>query len=593
MGEGLSGEHPGGGGAQRSQEALACDGGDFELIEELAGGGVCHELEGEPDLTDDRAADLGSGHVVLAQGFAPLEVGVDAGVLGNVVEVGEGEGHGLCDGTAAHLTQGFLALGGFEAGFDALPDLARVAAGKVFHKGGESVGGALAEGANALGDTAKELSADGDVGDKILERVLENARGEVSHEDGIDDAIGPVERHPQRSTGALFDAFADRWRDEVTEGIAGLFGAVPLKLPGGRGMPCCGAKPACSGGACDDRLGDVLELDELAHGGVEQGVHDELGEGVEVGTVRGAEQLEDTGMEGHTGWPGDGQRGGDIVVREGGGCKRAGVANAGRVVYDWGMSEHEAEHFREHGWCVLRGVVCADALRDVEAAFDAVMSPWMATRAAGLWQLPGGARAGDELLAHLRRGGLAERVAGLLGAASLRLLQDTLIVKSAGSQQPIAWHQDYNYTGFLTPERLVSVRLAVTREDEANGCMKVVDGSHAIGLVGELSVFSDALTEVHLEDLPEPWASEHEARTVSLELEPGDVSVHHCLTVHGSFENGSDEARKTIVTHLFDGACRLARERLPEAAQGHFVTDDAGRLVGEGFETFYTVRQDG
>ena len=69
-----------------------------------------------------------------------------------------------------------------------------------------------------------------------------------------------------------------------------------------------------------------------------------------------------------------------------------------------------------------------------------------------------------------------------------------------------------------------------------------------------------------------------------LELAPGDVSLHHCLTLHGSDENRSERPRRTIVTHVVADACRVVRERLPSAkAVRHFQTDAAGRLAGERF----------
>jgi ectoine hydroxylase-related dioxygenase (phytanoyl-CoA dioxygenase family) len=75
---------------------------------------------------------------------------------------------------------------------------------------------------------------------------------------------------------------------------------------------------------------------------------------------------------------------------------------------------------------------------------------------------------------------------------------------------------------------------------------------------------------------------------VLLELAPGDVSLHHCLTLHGSDESRSATPRRTIVTHLVAGACRVVPERLPSAeALRHFQTDATGRLAGDRFPTLH------
>ena len=70
---------------------------------------------------------------------------------------------------------------------------------------------------------------------------------------------------------------------------------------------------------------------------------------------------------------------------------------------------------------------------------------------------------------------------------------------------------------------------------------------------------------------------------VPLEVHPGDVTLHHCLTFHGSYPNHGRHPRKTIVTHLFSGDCKLARGRLPLGAESWFETDDQDRLTGARF----------
>jgi hypothetical protein len=61
------------------------------------------------------------------------------------------------------------------------------------------------------------------------------------------------------------------------------------------------------------------------------------------------------------------------------------------------------------------------------------------------------------------------------------------------------------------------------------------------------------------------------------------VTLHHCLTFHGSYPNSGRHPRKTIVTHLFSGDCKLARGRLPLGAESWFETDDQDRLTGDRF----------
>lgn len=255
-------------------------------------------------------------------------------------------------------------------------------------------------------------------------------------------------------------------------------------------------------------------------------------------------------------------------------------------------SESEAPaFFEEHGWIVLRGVLDGALLDEVVGAFDRTMSPWLATAPAPpgerqIWQLPGVGRHLPALLAHFR-GELGARVAALLGARRLQLLQDTLIYKPARLGSAVELHQDTTYTGFLDPPRSASVRLSLSGEARADGCLWVVDGSHRWGVQGGYAAFTDRLQEVSRDGLPEELRERIDAARRPVELGPGDVSVHGGLVFHGSFETTGESARKTIVTHVFDGACRLMPERVPESARAYFETDDDGHLLPESFPILY------
>lgn len=252
----------------------------------------------------------------------------------------------------------------------------------------------------------------------------------------------------------------------------------------------------------------------------------------------------------------------------------------------------EAEFFDEHGWIVLRDVVSSDRLAALGDAFDRVVGPFVAGPATGqgkgIWQIPGARNMAPGLMAHLDHE-LSGRVAALLGAASVRLLQDTLIFKPAGAAGEVELHQDYTYTGFLNPPASASIRLSLSPADRLGGCLYVIDGSHRWGPLGQLAIGSSAMQgdgEV-LARLPVECRDQVDERRVALELAPGDVTIHHCLTLHGSYPNLSDVTRKTIVTHVFDSACTVLPDRLPQGAAAHLPTDHEGRLTGDGFPALY------
>jgi ectoine hydroxylase-related dioxygenase (phytanoyl-CoA dioxygenase family) len=138
----------------------------------------------------------------------------------------------------------------------------------------------------------------------------------------------------------------------------------------------------------------------------------------------------------------------------------------------------------------------------------------------------------------------------------------------------------------LTPPRVIAIRIALQPEDETNGCMRAVEGSHAWGPIGENKALRAASVTSLLDELP-PERRDLVGHARWLALEPGDVSIHHCLTLHGSGANTSERPRKTIILRMFDAACRLDRSRLPAGSEAYFPVDDDGHLVASAFPVVY------
>jgi ectoine hydroxylase-related dioxygenase (phytanoyl-CoA dioxygenase family) len=204
-------------------------------------------------------------------------------------------------------------------------------------------------------------------------------------------------------------------------------------------------------------------------------------------------------------------------------------------------------------------------------------------------EIPGISHASAEIARHARDARIARVAAGVLGAARVQLLQDTALIKPPDPGTRVEWHQDYSYLAYLDRPGVVTARLSLTRCTLESGCMRVIDGSHAWGLHGgDLSFRRDSVADT-LGELPPELRERARALEVPLELEPGDVSVHHCLTFHASHENRSAGPRKTLVVRLMDAACRLEPSRLPSPeAAPHFPVDAEGHLTGASFPVVWS-----
>ena len=238
----------------------------------------------------------------------------------------------------------------------------------------------------------------------------------------------------------------------------------------------------------------------------------------------------------------------------------------------------EPAFFAAHGWMIFRQVVSQAAVRALSEEVDRIFPASLAA-SDRVHEQAGGAQQSPLLGAQVRDQGLAARVAALLACPRVQLLQDTVLVKPPRSPARVEWHQDHTYTGFLDAPAQVSVRLALTPCNRASGCLRVLDGSHALGPRGPLRALRADAVGDDSAHLPEGF----EDRVLFLELEPGDISVHHCLTFHGSLANTTAEPRKTLVARLFDARCKLVPTLLPDGLRRWFPTDDEGHLTGPAF----------
>ncbi len=256
------------------------------------------------------------------------------------------------------------------------------------------------------------------------------------------------------------------------------------------------------------------------------------------------------------------------------------------------MTEPQRRFFGEHGWLIVRAAVPAARAGELAGALDAVVpETHYAAWGDRVVEVAGISRGSAELAAHAHDRELARVAAALLGAERIQLLQDTALVKPAGSGARVEWHQDYSYLGYLDRPSVVTARLALTPCRVESGCMRVIDGSHRWGTHGDdLSFRRDDVADT-LDALPPELRDRAREAEVALELEPGDVSFHHCLTFHSSGANRSSRPRKTLIVRLVDGACRLVASRLPSAdLAAHFPTTPTGHLAPGSFPILWDPR---
>ncbi|MGI9318733.1 MAG: phytanoyl-CoA dioxygenase family protein [bacterium] len=124
-------------------------------------------------------------------------------------------------------------------------------------------------------------------------------------------------------------------------------------------------------------------------------------------------------------------------------------------------------------------------------------------------------------------------------------------VKRAGTGDYVPWHQDSPYWNLSTDD-VVSVWIAIGNVSVENGAMQVVPGSHQQGQIGKVDAegnLYNAYTEGQRttdDDCMFPFAHlnyEYSTQARSVELKPGEFSVHSVNLIHGGGPNPSGQDR--------------------------------------------------
>lgn len=145
-------------------------------------------------------------------------------------------------------------------------------------------------------------------------------------------------------------------------------------------------------------------------------------------------------------------------------------------------------------------------------------------------------------------GAIAARLAG----ASVRLWHDQLLYKPTSKAERAAnvgWHTDKGYWKTCTSENMLTAWIPFHDCDEEMGTIMMIDSSIDWPDNTEgLDFFSNDLAglEKKFNTGGRPVVK------VPINLLKGEVSFHHCLTIHGSGPNHKAQPRRSIAVHMQD-----------------------------------------
>jgi len=220
------------------------------------------------------------------------------------------------------------------------------------------------------------------------------------------------------------------------------------------------------------------------------------------------------------------------------------------------------ESFQRDGYFVEKGLLSDREVSALVELIDASLSPAMAPveyeadvhypGAPSSKSAPGGQTPRRLLHAYSRdkqfqqigqHPKVLEMLRALMDSDDLRLSQNhhnCIMTKHPGFSSVTSWHQDVRYWRFDKRE-LVSTWLALGPENQQNGGLLVIPGSHTLDFEpGQFDASLFLRTDLKANEALL-------AKAVAVELEPGDMLFFHSRTLHAAGQNETKIIKRSLV----------------------------------------------
>lgn len=252
------------------------------------------------------------------------------------------------------------------------------------------------------------------------------------------------------------------------------------------------------------------------------------------------------------------------------------------------LTRQQKDEFARDGWTVVRGLLSAAEVDDLRTTCMKLLRREIPVHGRDYCDMTGSYERPVEDFAIVNvmlprryhpawQGNVYERRARSLAEQllgdDLELDYDQLVAKPPRKQDAVFhWHQDLAYWPETKDTRTATFWLALDLVDVDNGAVHFVDGSHREArLRAHRPLFADRGDNHSLLAVLGPNDRPRCAR-----LEPGDCTIHHERTLHGSPGNQSDRWRRGYVL-AFRARSAVQEERAMGFTHSH--DDDPALLA--------------
>lgn len=214
---------------------------------------------------------------------------------------------------------------------------------------------------------------------------------------------------------------------------------------------------------------------------------------------------------------------------------------------DDGELRRVIEDYDRDGYAYVRSMFSTDDLAPLADALTDGSSPGAFTvtdSRGGRQELSAWLHLGDDFIGVVPRLRPLVDIAAAVTGGPVYHWHSKLSWKRPNSASLWDWHQDYAFwadDGVARPD-MCTIAIAIGPVNEANGCMRLVRGSHRLGTIDVVAIGASQGSDP---DVVATVLGTHPAELC--ELESGDVVVFHSNTLHSSGPNGSESPRTMLM----------------------------------------------
>ena len=136
-----------------------------------------------------------------------------------------------------------------------------------------------------------------------------------------------------------------------------------------------------------------------------------------------------------------------------------------------------------------------------------------------------------------------DAVEGILGP-DIMIFSGEFFIKEANTKHIVSMHQDLTYWGLGAIDGLVTAWIPLSPATPQSGCMDFVRGSHKNAILPHHDTFDENNLLSRGQEVKVDVSDDDKT---AIEIHPGQMSLHHGLTIHGSGPNTSDDRRIACV----------------------------------------------